>query len=164
MKSIILIGMPSSGKSTVGHIISQKTGIPQKDTDKMISDLINMSPKEIVEVHGREKFLQIQEKTVLENTFSNCIVSTGGGIIYSSLSMEHLKNFGLIYFLYSPVDELKARITTARKFSGNSGQTYESLFFEREPLYRKYADYILDCCGQSVNEIAVKLLEIHTKY
>jgi shikimate kinase len=153
--------MPNSGKSSVGYILSKSISISQKDTDTLITMSLGMSPKDIVEVHGRQYFLDAQERIVLENDFTNCIVSTGGGIIYSFAAMEYLRKFGIVYFLYSSINELKSRITTPRRFSGNSNQNYDDLFIEREPLYKKYADHTINCNEKSIDEIALIIKELH---
>lgn len=163
MNSIILIGMPNSGKSTVGNILSSKLELPQKDTDIMITEYCGKIPKDIVAESGREEFLKIQEEIVLKSDFTNNIVSTGGGIIYSPNSMGHLKNFGKVYFLYSNFEDLSNRMAPGRPLSGNNHQSFFDLYNEREPMYRGYADYIIECKDKSEIEISEEIIKLHKK-
>ncbi|PQQ67452.1 shikimate kinase [Acetivibrio saccincola] len=96
MKNIVLIGMPSSGKTTVGKPLSKKMGMGFVDTDKLILDREKKPLRDIVIEDGLDKFLSIQEKIVLDLNVENHVISTGGSIVYNEKAMEHLKKFGSV--------------------------------------------------------------------
>ena len=124
MKNIVLIGMPSSGKTTVGKPLSKKMGMGFVDTDKLILDREKKPLRDIVIEDGLDKFLSIQEKIVLDLNVENHVISTGGSIVYNEKAMEHLKKFGFIVYLKLGIDELEKRITTERRFARNKEQSF----------------------------------------
>jgi shikimate kinase len=152
--NIVLIGMPSSGKSTVGKFLAEKSGMQFIDTDLMIYKRVNKSLKDIVNHDGLEKFLDIQQEVVTNLTASNSIISTGGSVVYSKGAMEHLKKTGKVIFLKLDYNELAGRITTERRFARTREQNLMDMYNERMPLYEKYADVTVECSGKSVEKIA----------
>jgi len=153
-RNIILIGMPSAGKSTIGMKLAEILGMDFADTDALILEKAGKPLKSIVMEEGLEAFLALQEKTILGMSRENQVIATGGSVIYSSASMEHLKRGGTVIFLELTYEELEERITPDRRFARNDGQSFRDLYRERDPLYRKYADWIIPCSGKSVEEIA----------
>ncbi|MCX7921849.1 MAG: shikimate kinase [Clostridia bacterium] len=157
--NIVLIGMPSSGKSTIGKVLSQALDLPFVDTDTVILNKENRPLREIVNTDGLAKFLEIQENTILEMDVDNHIVATGGGVVYSEAAIRHLKGTnGLVVFLYTELVEIDQRITTERRFARNEGQSLSDLYNERLPLYRKYADLTIDCTSRQVEDIANEII------
>lgn len=158
MKNIVLIGMPSSGKTTIGKILAESLGIDFIDTDEAIRRMENRALSDIVNEDGLDKFLEIQEAAVTGLDLKGCIVATGGSIVYSEASMEHLKRNGLVVFLKVEFEEIERRITTKRRFARSSGQTLYDLYKERMPLYEKYADHVVECRGKTAEEIAAVIV------
>jgi len=158
--NIVLIGMPSSGKSTIGARLAEYLKMGFADTDSIISGREKMTPKDIVLSHGLEKFLQIQEAAVLGLNVSKHIIATGGGIVYNKAAMEHLKNLGTVIYLKLPLTEIEKRITPGRRFAREKGQSLEDIFNERTLLYEKYADLTIDCMGKSIDEITWEIAAI----
>lgn len=160
MKNIVLIGMPSSGKTTIGKPLSKKLGMEFIDTDKVILDKEKKPLKDIVSEDGLNKFLNIQETTILDINVENYIISTGGSVIYNTKAMEHLKKHGLIVYLKLDIDTLEKRITTKRRFAKDKKQSFTDIYNERTLLYEKYADVIIDCNNKLVDEIVKEISEI----
>ena len=105
--NIVLIGMPSSGKTTIGKPLSLALGMDFIDTDNIIIAKENKELKDIVNQDGLKKFLEIQEKSLLELHLTNYVISTGGSVIYNKTAMEHLKNNGMVFYLRLTLDEIK---------------------------------------------------------
>ncbi len=161
MKNIVLIGMPSSGKTTVGKPLSKKMGMGFVDTDQLILDREKKPLRDIVIEDGLDKFLSIQEKIVLDLNVENHVISTGGSIVYNEKAMEHLKKFGFIVYLKLGIDELEKRITTERRFARNKEQSFLDIYNERTPLYEKYANVVIECDGKKVDTIVNEIGTIY---
>lgn len=159
MKNIVLIGMPSSGKTTIGSSLAQSLGTEFADTDSIIRDKAGKPLKDIVNEDGLEQFLKIQEDTILETDFRGYIIATGGSVIYGSGSMKHLKNDGIVVFLKTPLNELEERITPDRRFAKDKSKDLSDLYAERMPLYEKYADLTVECSGKEADEIVQEIIK-----
>ncbi len=157
--NIVLIGMPGSGKSTVGRILSKRTGMSQVDTDVLIERSENMKLQDIIDKKGLERFAQIEEAVLLELDLENYIVSTGGSAVYYPGAMEHLKRSSTIVYLKTPLSKLLSNIKNmdSRGISVKPGQTFEDLYNERCPLYEKYADVTVSTEGLIPPSIAAKI-------
>ena len=159
--NIVLIGMPGSGKSTVGRILSKRTGMSQVDTDVLIERSENMKLQDIIDKKGLERFAQIEEAVLLELDLKNYIVSTGGSAVYYPKAMEHLKKNSTIVYLKTPLSKLLRNIRNmdSRGISVKPGQTFEDLYNERCPLYEKYADVTVSTEGLIPPSIAARIQE-----
>ncbi|MBQ6670081.1 MAG: shikimate kinase [Firmicutes bacterium] len=160
--NIVLIGMPGSGKSTVGRILSKRTGMSQVDTDVLIERSENMKLQDIIDKNGLEHFAQIEEAVLLELDLKNYIVSTGGSAVYYPKAMEHLKESSTIVYLKTPLSKLLRNIRNmdSRGISVKPGQTFEDLYNERCPLYEKYADVTVSTEGLIPPSIAARIQEL----
>ena len=156
--NIILIGMPSSGKSTVGPILARKLGFGFIDTDAVIRTMENKDLKDLVNECGLKKFLEIQEAVLMELNLQKHVISTGGSIVYNTRAVEHLKKTGLMVYLKLPFEEIEKRLTPGRRFARDAGQSFRDLYEERTPLYEKYAGFIVDCLNKSASAIADEIV------
>lgn len=143
-KNIVLIGMPGSGKTTVGKILSDRLGYTFVDTDQLICELTDKTPRQLVEEDGLEKFMKIQDEAVLSINNNNCIISTGGGLVHSEISMNYLKSIGIMIYLDTKYDIIRERMDSSRKLVRTTGTLLE-LYNNRVPLYKKYADTVINC-------------------
>lgn len=158
-KNIILIGMPGSGKSTVGNNIASRWGFKFIDTDFVITDITGKTPKEIVADNGREFFLKIQDDAVCGIKNENQVIATGGSVVLSEVCMEHLKKIGVIVFLKINFESMIQRLAPDRKLARSADQSLYAMYTGRLPLYEKYADIIIDCEGKSVHDIANEVIQ-----
>jgi Shikimate kinase len=110
-KNLVLIGMPGSGKSTIGVILAKKTSRDFVDTDVVIQSHEHRSLQDIVDNDGYMKLREIEEKWVMSLEAENSVIATGGSVVYSDASMKHLSENGIIIFLDVQLDTLKKRIT-----------------------------------------------------
>lgn len=156
-ESIILIGMPGAGKSTVGPLLAEKMGLKFVDTDAIIEKSDGRKLRDIVAEDGYEAFLDIQQKIIKSWKFSSCVIATGGSVVKSEALMGYLSSIGRIIYLKVDVSILEQRLAPGRKLARTDGQSFRELFEEREPLYEKYAECIINCTDKSREEIASEI-------
>jgi shikimate kinase len=162
--NIVLIGMPSSGKSTIGKRLSQELAMDFIDTDTLIKQRENKELRDIVNTSGLEKFLEIQDEVLSAVNVHNCIIATGGSVVYNANGLQHLADIGIVFYLELNFEEVEARITTPRRFARGNEQSFYDVFMERKPLYEKYSFITVKCSGKSVNEIVEEIKDkIHSK-
>jgi len=140
--NIVLIGMPGSGKSTVGVILAKSTSLDFVDTDILIQRTAKASLQNIVDTNGYLALRRIEEDVLLKLACHDHVIATGGSAVYSQLAMAHLHKDGIIIFLEVDLATLMSRIRNyeTRGLAKRPGQTLEELFCERMVLYRRYAD------------------------
>lgn len=161
--NIILIGMPASGKSTVGVILAKLIGYDFIDTDILIQGQENAKLNEIIESKGSDRFLEIESIVCMSLDVSHVVIATGGSVIYRDNAMQYLRSLGIIVYLKTDIKDLKKRISNVRQRGVvlKKGQTVEELFKERTVLYEKYADITVDESGlnlkQTVEQIRIQL-------
>lgn len=156
--NIILIGMPSCGKTTIGNLLAQK--LPQYtllDTDSIVEKTQGMKIAEIFEKFSEDYFRKLEYDTIkLVCNGKNKIVSIGGGAFENPDSRGTLLRFGKVFYLKSDLDVLYYRISsdTSRPLlqSDNPKVTLENLLKKREANYLK-AHYVIDTTDKSENEI-----------
>jgi len=157
--NIILIGMPGSGKSTVGVILAKVMSRTFIDTDLIIQTSQNRSLQDIVDKEGHMALRKIEEEILLGLNCSNSIIATGGSAVYSHAAISHLKSNGIAVFLDVSIQMLEKRIYNfdTRGLAKRPDQTFDDLFRERLSLYQKYADITIDCEGLTQEEVCDRI-------
>jgi shikimate kinase len=160
--NIVLIGMPGSGKTTVGRELSRRTGMPQADGDHIIEDVEGRKLQEILDAEGIGYFQTMEGKILSSLTYENYVISPGGSAVYYPEAMAHLLNIGNVIYLNVEFPEICRRVTNldSRGIVFKEGQTFEDLYNERTPLYEKYADVNLVTKGMTAAETAEEILRI----
>ena len=158
IKSIILIGMPGSGKTTIGKLLADALDYEFIDSDQLIIKKTGKTPKQIVEENGREFFLDIQDEVVLEINRTNFVLATGGGIVHSELAMNYLKSIGFVIYLNEKYEIIEKRMDAKRKLVRTDG-TLLDLYNERSILYNKYADFTLNCNSANPELLCNKIIK-----
>ena len=150
--NIILIGMPSCGKSTIGIELSRKIGYGYVDSDSVIVAREGRRLAEIIAELGNEGFLDIEAKVNSELCANRCVIATGGSVVYREHAMEKLSMLGTIVYLQLSYEEIEARLgdLQARGVVLKKGYTLKDLYEERVPLYEKYADITVKLDGQTI--------------
>lgn len=160
MDNIILTGMPSCGKSTLGRMLAKELGYAFLDTDDVIVQRNGCPLKDILDNEGLDGFIRREEEAVCSVTAERTVIATGGSVVYSPKSMAHLKSLGRIVYLCLDYNEVERRLGDLheRGVAIAPGKTLRDLFDERTPLYEKYADVAIliqsgNTIRQSVNTI-----------
>ncbi|HWT53404.1 MAG TPA: shikimate kinase [Rhodocyclaceae bacterium] len=159
--NIVLIGMPGSGKSTVGVILAKKTMRDFVDTDILIQKSLSRPLQDIVDNDGYLALREIEEQVLLDLHVQNHVISTGGSAVYGDAAMKHLKADGVAVFLDVTLETLEARVPdfSTRGLAKRPDQSFAELFEERNTLYRKYADVTVKCDGLTVEEVCARIME-----
>ena len=153
--NIALIGMPASGKTSVGKLLSEKLQKTFVDSDDEIVKAENKKIPGIFEEFGEAYFRNVEKSVIKELSMLNSqVISTGGGAILNSENIENLKANSRIYFLDRPLDML---ITTSDRPLSSNRVDLEKRYKERYELYKSSADVIIDG-GKTVEEVA-KIIE-----
>ena len=158
-QSIILIGMAGSGKTTVGREAARLLEAPFIDVDAEIERKFGPIPKlfELGEAH----FRQCESQAIVEACEAHgAVVATGGGVVTQPNNMEALKRAGVVIFLDRPIDRIIADIDLSTRPLYVCGvEALHKTYVNRLPLYRQYADVILDNSG-SVEDACREIMRI----
>ena len=160
--NIVLIGMPGCGKSTIGVLLAKALMLDFVDTDLLIQKKYSKTLSEIINSEGLKAFKEKENEVLSELCFENSLIATGGSAVYSESGMENLKKCATVVYLKLSPAEIKSRIKNikTRGIVMGKGVTIDLLYRERAPLYEKYADFVLDCEGLSVEECVNAIVEI----
>lgn len=161
MDNIILIGMPACGKSTVGVVLAKTIRKSFLDTDLMIQEIEGDILQNLVDNHGHDRFIEIEEDAIKTICAKNTVIATGGSVVYSHKAMEHLQNMGTVVYIklpYETIDERLHNINT-RGIAIKDGETLKDLYDKRVPLYERYGQIIIDSEDLSVEQVVEKIIE-----
>ena len=163
--NIVLIGMPSSGKSTLGVLLAKRLGLRFVDSDLLIQESEGKLLHQLISEHGNEGFLEIENRVNENIEEIGAVIATGGSVIYRDKAMQHLKTLGKIVYLQLPYEVIERRLGDLKKrgVALKDGFTLKDLYDERTPLYEKYADVVVDLEGNTVMQAVEKLAEVLSK-
>ena len=143
--NICLIGMPFSGKSTVGRLLSKKLNKEFVDVDEYITEKYNSTPANIITEKGEQYFRDIETEAVKDIAIaSNSIIATGGGSILREENVNRLKMTSLVVYIKRD----KPIFSDDRPLAANK-EMYDELLKKRKPIYEKSADIIVDNNGDA---------------
>jgi len=159
--NIVLIGMSGAGKSTLGVLLAKALGMDYVDTDIVIQQHEGKLLQGIIDNNGIEEFMKIEESIISDLKIKNCIIATGGSVIYSEKAMNVLKQGGQIIYLHVPYEEIKKRLIniTTRGIVIKKGNSLKDVYEERVPLYVKYSDKTLDCSNKDIEHCVSEIIE-----
>ena len=158
-KNITLIGMPASGKSTVGVLLAKRLGYRFLDSDLLIQEQEGRLLKQIIEDEGLSGFLAIEEQVNRDICAERTVIAPGGSVIYGPSAMEHLKEISTVVYLKLGYGDLERRLGNLkdRGVALKDGMTLRELYEERIPLYEKYADVTIDETGRTSGQVVDQL-------
>ena len=144
--NIVLIGMPGSGKSTLGRRVARLQGLQFLDTDKLIEQRYGHSLQHIVNRHGYRYLRSIEAEVLSSLKLQNHLIATGGSAVYSDVAMRHLATSSRIIYLRISLPTLRQRVdnTASRGLAKLPGVSLQALYRERLPLYQAYAETTVD--------------------
>jgi len=165
--NLVLIGMPGSGKSTVGVCLAKRTARDFVDTDLLIQTSRKRKLQAIVDTDGYMALREIEESILLDLRVQNHVIATGGSAVYSERAMSHLKADGLAIFIDVDLAQLESRIHDygTRGLAKRPDQSLADLFHERCGLYRKYADITITCtAGMTQEDVCARIMEATRRF
>lgn len=152
MENVTLIGMPGSGKSTVGVVLAKTLGFSFLDVDLVIQERQGKLLQTLLNELGTEKFLDLEGATIRSLSPKSTVLAPGGSCVLRQDAMEHLKSLGKVVYLRLDLPALEGRIhnLTTRGIAFGPGQTLRDVYAQRAPLYARYADVTVDADGQTL--------------
>ena len=152
MDNIILIGMPGSGKSSVGVVLAKALGYGFVDADLLIQEREGALLQDIIDTRGVEAFLDVEGEVISAIRCPRAVIAPGGSCVCRESAMEHLRELGTVVYLKLSYDEVVGRIHNldSRGIALRPGQTLRDVYDYRTPLYEKYAHLTVEADGQSL--------------
>ena len=141
-ENVILIGLPSSGKSTVGVLLAKRLGYRFLDSDLLIQEREGMLLHELIASRGVDGFLKIENEVNASVDTERTVIATGGSVVYGREAMEHLRTLGCVICLEIDFETMQKRLGdyTHRGIVTRGEKTdLQTLYRERMPLYKAYA-------------------------
>ncbi len=162
-ESIVLIGMPGAGKSTIVRPLAKAMGLEFTDLDDDIERKADKTAQEIIDDEGELALLQLEKQRMYEIDLTRRIVAPGGSIIYNPDLMEYLKQHSTLVYLDDSFENIERRLTDVaiRGIVGLKDKSLRQIYDERSPLYSRYADITVDCRGKSCDQIATEILHCY---
>lgn len=152
---IALIGLPGSGKSTIGRQLARRLLLSFLDSDHVIEQRLGGSIREFFEREGEERFRDVEEAVIDELTQGeDCVLSTGGGSVLRASNRSHLRNRCRVVYLRSSPEEVFRRLRHDRNRPllqvADPLQRLKDLYAARDPLYREAAHFVIETGRPSV--------------
>ncbi len=159
--NIILIGMPSAGKSTLGIVLAKILNYDFVDADLIIQNQCDKTLQKLIDACGPEGFIEVENEILSDLAASRSIIATGGSAVYSDEAMKHLAEIGRIVYLKISYDQLVSRLSDLQErgvvLKGGIGMSLRELYDERKPLYEQYAEITVDVDDLSITAAARKV-------
>ncbi len=157
--NITLIGMPGVGKSLLGQKLAKRLHYKFIDTDKIIEKKTGLKLQQIIDRWGNKRFLEMEQEIILGlGELKNCLMASGGSVVYSPKAMEFLKKSSTVVFLKAPLARIQRQLKnqSARGIVGIKNKNLKTLFKERQILYKKYADITVPIVEDFNMDFAIK--------
>ena len=158
---ISVIGMPGSGKSTVGATLSRALGLQLVDADGLIEAQEQQTLQQIMDTRGNAVFRAIEEQVLTQMPLFSSVISTGGSVIYSEKIMARLSAHSTVVYLRARFETIEYRVSLAphRGIASDGEQTLRDLYEERVPLYERYGDIVVDCDDVTPEQITATIIQ-----
>ena len=165
-ENVVLIGMPGCGKSTVGVLLAKAIGLDFVDTDVVFQAKEGRKLQSIIDEIGVDGFLELEEKTIQSFSWNNCVIATGGSVVYGENAMKHLRENGIVVYIRLPFEEIEKRLSNlaTRGVTLREGQTLKDLYDERIPLYEANADIVYDAFGADIETTVEQVADMIREY
>ena len=158
MLRIALVGLPGSGKSTIGRQLARRLGLVSIDTDHVIEQRLGCSIREYFEREGEASFRDVEESVIDDLTQThNGILSTGGGSVLRLANREHLRSRCHVVYLRSSPEEIFRRLRHDMQRPllqvDDPLTRLRDLYAIRDPLYRETAHFVVETGRPSVSNL-----------
>lgn len=162
LDNITLIGMPASGKSTVGVLLAKRLGYSFVDVDILIQEEEGRLLKEIITEEGQDGFLAVENRINAGLNVFHSVIAPGGSVIYGKEAMEHLKKISTVVYLKLSYESIEERLGdfVDRGVVLKDGMTLKDLYEERVPYYEMYADITIEGNGPDAGNTVDRLRAI----
>ncbi len=165
MENIYLIGLPGSGKTTVGRSLARLLCLDFVDMDQMIEQRTGVSISHIFEIEGEAGFRKRETRLFEEvSNRTRIVISTGGGIILDDSNRQLMSRRGQVVYLKASMDILWSRLKNCQNRpllqTSNPRARIAGLMKEREPLYDAQADLIVEVTSETANRTARKIAQL----
>ncbi len=162
MTRIALIGLPGSGKTTVGRLLARRLGLPFVDTDHRIEAVLGCSIRAFFEAQGEQAFRDVESQILQELTTGDpCVLATGGGIVLRPQNRERLRATCRVVYLQAAPDDLATRLRGDSKRPllqvDDPLARLRALHDERAPLYRETAHITVETARKRVHSLVALL-------
>jgi len=154
---IVLFGFMASGKTTIGGLLSEMTGMRLLDTDVMVEEVAGATVEEVFAAGGEERFRELERTEVLRAAGrQNVIIAVGGGAVLEPGNVVELRRAGVMYLLDVSADEVRRRAhrSGGRPLLGGGKGDVEELMRARRGVYREAADVVIETTGRKPSEVA----------
>lgn len=155
---VSLVGLPGSGKSTVGRQLARRLQLPFLDSDHVIEARLGCSIRDYFEREGESSFRDVEESVIDELTScARGVLSTGGGSVLRQANRQHLHERGHVVYLRSSPEELFRRLRhdvnrPLLQVPDPLGRLRD-LYAQRDPLYRETAHFVVETGRPSVSTL-----------
>lgn len=158
--NLILIGMPASGKSTVGVILAKVIGYDFIDSDLLIQRREGMRLSEIIKRKGVSGFIEVENDVNASIEATRSVIATGGSAVYGEEAMRHFREIGAVIYLQVDYEVIRRRLRNIqqRGVALREGQTLRELYDERCALYEKYADLIVREGSGEIEDVVARII------
>lgn len=152
MDNIILIGMPGSGKSTVGVVLAKALGMKFLDVDLLIQEREGALLQELIDARGVERFLDLERDAICSLDCRGTVAAPGGSCVCREESAAHMRRLGTVVYLELSLPDVEGRIRnlSSRGIALSPGQTLADVYQYRAPLYERCAHITVPAGGQSL--------------
>ena len=163
MSNVVLIGLPGSGKSSVGRQLARRLQVPFVDSDHVIEQRLGCSIREYFDREGEGAFRDVEQAVIDDLSLNHSgVLSTGGGTVLRAANREHLHQRGKVVYLRSSPEEVFRRLRhdVSRPLLQVSDplQRLRDLYAVRDPLYRETAHFIIETGRPSVATLVNMIL------
>ena len=160
---VVLVGMPGSGKSTVGRSLAHRMQLPFSDSDAVIEQRLGCAIRDYFEREGEAAFRDVEQTVIDELTQGEPrVLATGGGVVLRSANRQRLRGRGTVIYLRSSAEALYRRLRHDTKRPllqvRDPLQRLRELYAQRDPLYRECAHFVLDTHGSSLSMLVGRIM------
>lgn len=159
-----LVGMPGSGKSTVGRQLAHRLDLPFVDLDHRLEQVIGMSIRQFFETEGEARFRQLESQVLAEVAAQpgGLVLSTGGGAVLRPENRDVLRAFGHVLYLRATPEDILRRVRHDRSRpllqGGNPLDKLRELYAQRDSLYRETAHFVIETGRPTVSTLVNMIL------